>query len=323
MTKPLCIYHGNCADGFTAAWAVWKRFGNEFEYFPGVYQQPPPDVIDRDVVLVDFSYKREVMRAMRGHGKGKARSVLVIDHHKSAAEDLGAQEGNFCTDIGKWTGGLSWERHQENAAMDIMEGAADSVYCLFDMERSGAGMAWDFFHPEKPRPRLIDYVEDRDLWRFKLPGSRAFSANLFSLPYDFHMWDRVALASDDDRKRQAFIDEGEAIERKHHKDVAELVKALKRDMTIGGFRVPVANLPYTLTSDAGHLMCNEWNGDLRDDGVSTAMPPFAACYWDTPKGRVFSLRSVGDFDVAAIAAKYGGGGHKNASGFTLPHGAEP
>lgn len=25
MTKPVCIYHGNCFDGFTAAWAVWKR----------------------------------------------------------------------------------------------------------------------------------------------------------------------------------------------------------------------------------------------------------------------------------------------------------
>lgn len=320
--KPLCIYHGNCADGFTAAWAVWKRFGDEFDYHPGVYQQPPPDVTGRDVVLVDFSYKREVMRAMRGHGHGKARSVLVIDHHKSAADDLGTQEGNFCTDIGKWTGGLSWDRHLENAAMDIMEGAADSVYCLFDMERSGAGMAWDFFHPDTERPRLVRYVEDRDLWRFQLHNSRDINAYVFAHVYDFATWD--ALANEVEQDPDGAHKAGAAIEKKHHKDVAELVKALKQYMTIGGFRVPVANLPYTLTSDAGHLMCTQPMDGVGDADWCAEKPPFAACYWDTPKGRVFSLRSVdGGADVSAIAAQYGGGGHKNASGFTLPHGVSP
>ncbi len=325
MSKPLCIYHGNCADGFTAAWAVWKRFGDAWDYFPGVYQSPPPDVSGRDVVLVDFSYKREVMRAMRGHGgyvSGKARSVLVLDHHKSAAEDLGAREGNFCTQIHEWTGPLTWERHLGNAAQDEMEGAVDSVYCLFDMDRSGAGIAWDFFHPGELRPKIIDYVEDRDLWRFNLPQSRDFSANLFSLPYDFHMWDRVAVAMEDQQKRQAFLDEGGAIERKHHKDVAELVAAFRYEMIIGGHWVPVANLPYTLTSDAGHLMCQSYQSPQLQGEIVT--PPFAACYWDTPEGRVFSLRSIdGGADVSEIAKQYGGGGHKNASGFRLPHGAAP
>ena len=70
--------------------------------------------------------------------------------------------------------------------------------------------------------------------------------------------------------------------------------------------MPVANLPYTLTSDAGHLLAN---GE-----------PFAACYWDTPTGRVFSLRSTDDgLDVSEIAKKYGGGGHRNASGFRVAY----
>jgi nanoRNase/pAp phosphatase (c-di-AMP/oligoRNAs hydrolase) len=68
----------------------------------------------------------------------------------------------------------------------------------------------------------------------------------------------------------------------------------------------MANLPYTLTSDAGHLLC----GDTY---------PFAGCYWDTPEGRVFSLRSRDDgADVGEIAKLYGGGGHKHASGFRVP-----
>lgn len=80
-------------------------------------------------------------------------------------------------------------------------------------------------------------------------------------------------------------------------------------MVIGGQEIWVANIPYTLTSDAGNLMAR---GE-----------PFAACYWDTPNGRVFSLRSTKDgADVSAIAKSYGGGGHVNASGFQMPLGWE-
>ena len=86
-------------------------------------------------------------------------------------------------------------------------------------------------------------------------------------------------------------------------------------MVIGGQLVPVANLPYTLTSDAGHLMCVEPH--------EGSLAPFAACYWDPPDGRVFSLRSAeGGYDVSEIAKAYGGGGHKNAAGFTMPIGWE-
>ena len=59
-----------------------------------------------------------------------------------------------------------------------------------------------------------------------------------------------------------------------------------------------------MSSDAGHEL-----GKGR---------PFAACYWDTPDGRVFSLRSSADgADVSEVAKQYGGGGHRNASGFRV------
>lgn len=172
------------------------------------------------------------------------------------------------------------------------------------MARSGAGMTWDFFFPAEPRPKLIDHIEDRDLWLFKLDGTREIQASVFSFPYDFAVWDWLMTCH-----LPILRAEGEAIERKHHKDVAELVDVTKRRMKIGGHEVWVANLPYTLTSDAGHLMAR---GE-----------PFAACYWDTPDGRVFSLRSTDEGqDVSAIAKQYGGGGHRNASGFRVPLGWE-
>jgi len=273
---PICIYHGNCADGFGAAWAVRESLG-DIEFHAGVHQDQPPDTADRDVILVDFSYKRPVLEEM----VGTAKSVLVLDHHKTAAEDL------------EWlpSAGESYEDWLESGL---------TFAAVFDMERSGAGIAWDFFH-NVARPPLIDHIEDRDLWRFKLPHTREIQAAVFSYPYDFEVWTRLMYATE----LSELMLEGSAIERKHHKDIAELVSVVTRPMNIAGHVVPMANLPYTLTSDAGHLLC----GDEY---------PFAGCYWDTPEGRVFSLRSRDNgADVGEIAKQYGGGGHKHASGFRV------
>src|SRR5688500_6169509 len=83
--RPLCIAHGSsCIDGLAAAWVVHRALGDDVEFVYASYGQDPPDVAGRDVVIVDFSYKRPVLEAMAA----RARSVLVLDHHKSAAEDL-------------------------------------------------------------------------------------------------------------------------------------------------------------------------------------------------------------------------------------------
>lgn len=283
MTPDICIYHGNCQDGFGAAWAVWKRFGDAVEYFPGIYGQPAPDVLGKTVVMVDFSYKRPVIEAM---AKDAAR-ILILDHHKSAAEDLAGIPAP-----------PTW--------FEFFIGC-EGVSAVFDMERSGAGLAWDYFHPETPRPRLIQHIEDRDLWRFKLPCTREISADLFSRPYDFETYDRMAELAE--INPAIMVNGGEAIERKLQKDVAELLGVMTRRMVIGGVSVPVANLPYTMASEAA--------GKLAEG------EPFAACYFDGADARTFSLRSRGDgMDVSEIAKRYGGGGHRGAAGFRVPIGWE-
>jgi uncharacterized protein len=262
--KKLCIYHGNCADGFTSAWVVRQALGEDVDFHAGVYQNAPPDVEGRDVVMVDFSYKRATLEQIRD----RAASVLILDHHKTAEADLKALPG---------------------------------VVSVFDMDRSGARITWDHYFPGKPPPALLLHVEDRDLWRFALRKTREIQASVFAYPYEFKVWDFLMSA---DLEQLAV--EGEAIERKHFKDIRELVDVVTRPMNIAGHVVPIANLPYTLTSDAGHLLAKG--------------KPFAGCYWDTPAGRVFSLRSTDDgMDVAEIAKQYGGGGHRNASGFRLSY----
>lgn len=265
MKKPIVIYHSKCADGFSAAWCFWNKYGDEYEYYPGVYGNPPPDVSGRDVFLVDFSYKRNVVEQMIK----VAKNVVLIDHHKTAIDDLANLEG---------------------------------LIQYVDLNRSGATLAWDFLNPLESRPPLLGHIEDRDLWKFKLPNTREIQSYVFSHEYTFESWDK--LMSADQVELMKMTAAGSAIERKHQKDVAELVNVCKRRMTIGGYDVPVACLPYTMVSDAGNIMAQN---EL-----------FSACYWDTKDARIFGLRSTeSGIDVSEIALKYGGGGHKNAAGFQV------
>lgn len=267
MSKPLVIYHANCADGFTAAWVFWSMYGDSFEYYPGVYSKPPPDCLNREVYMVDFSYKRPVMERILD----ECLSLTVLDHHKSAIEDL-------------------------DPLLSHAKFSAD-----FDIERSGARIAWDFVYPDKPPPALLLRVEDRDLWKFNFDDTRDIQACVFSYEYTFENWDRMMKHGD----LFDMAGQGRAIERKHFKDIKELLKEYQRTMVIAGHVVPVCNVPYTMSSDAGHIMAEH--------------APFAACYSDGPDGRHFSLRSRKGtgMDVSEIAKLYGGGGHANASGFKV------
>lgn len=311
--KPLCIYHGNCADGFSAAWVVRRFFSGEVDFHAGIYQNEPPKIVRGQIVIfVDFGYKRDVM--LRFLQEQRPEAVLLLDHHKSAVEDLKA-DGCYIIDMGAYEGQKDWPRFLQNVAQDYVEGGP-RIYTVFDLHKSGAGLAWDFFYPGMKRPRLLDHIEDRDLWRFALPNTREIQATVFSHPYDFDVWSLLMNQSASVEGLADLVNEGIAIERKHHKDIAELVNVVTRPMRIGGHVVPIANLPYTLTSDAGHLLCRV--PDPNGPPGTFIEYPFAGCYWDTQGGRVFSLRSrEGGADVSEIAKQYGGGGHKNASGFRI------
>ena len=278
-TNTLCIYHGNCADGFGAAWVVRKALGPEVEFYAAGHGHLPLDVSGRHVLIVDFAYDYATLMAMAA----QALSILVLDHHKTAQADL-------------------LKVPVAGAFGEPVEGG--NVHALFDMNRSGAGLAWDYFFAGQPRPALIDHIEDRDLWRFKLPGTREVLSNLFSYPQDFTVWDTLLAAPVED-----LLADGIAIERQRQKTVADLLRSTARRMSIGGHDVPVANIPSLFASDAGNIM--------------TQGEPFAACYSDGPKGRSFSLRSTDEgMDVSEIAKQFGGGGHRNASGFRVPYGHE-
>lgn len=296
MWKPdLCIYHGNCDDGFGAAYAVWKRWGDDVEFFPASYGKPPPDVTDKDVIMVDFSFKYPVMREL---GRA-AKSIVVLDHHKTAqAEMIEWGAGQTATAL---------EKRLASADFDIAHALMQNtlpIIAWFDMDKSGARMTWEFCHPGLPVPDLIKHVEDRDLWRFALPYTRHVSAAVRSYKQAFDRWDAWVEAGD----VTALIRDGGAILRAEQKLISQFMEQVIFD-EIGGCIVPTVNVPYHFASDTANELLGKFE-----------YAPFAAAWFRRGDGKFqVSLRSEDSrADVSEIAKLYGGGGHRNAAGFEVP-----
>lgn len=272
--KPLVVYHEGCADGIGAAWCFWKQFGDTMDYHPGVYNMAPPDVFDRDVYMVDFSYNPNVMVEICKY----ANHVILLDHHQTALEGLWhlvAEHSNFNMDYAT-------------------------------LEKSGSMIAWDYVKQttghNRKLPAIIAHIQDRDMWKFKLPNTREIMDAVFSYPKTFEAYDALMKLSKNSLK--GLIKEGMVIRRKFLLDLESIADQCKRMMTIGGVEVPVANANGMYASELGNFL---------SEGQ-----PFAATYYDTEKFRVFSLRSVpGGMDVSVVAMGYGGGGHKHAAGFKV------
>lgn len=157
---------------------------------------------------------------------------------------------------------------------------------------------------------LIQLIEDRDLWRFTFAETKAFNLWLRSEPFSFDRWSEIAVQLDAEAHDGSIIREAAAMQRFHDRKVAEIA-ARVRHLRIGGHVAPVCNCPPEFASEVAHHIL-----ERHKDAA------FAATYSDGPKGRGYSLRSddVGEYrlDVSEIAATYGGGGHRNAAGFTVP-----
>jgi uncharacterized protein len=261
--KPLVIYHAGCWDGFCAAWVARSALG-ECEFVPTNYGEQPPEVTGRDVFILDFSFPRPVMLAMLG----SAKSLLCLDHHKTAEEALRGLD-----------------------------------FCRFDMNKSGARLTWEHFYPDTKSPWLVDYTEDRDLWLWELPRSRAINASLRTHPLDFELWDKLG----DDLRGFAVPNvlavEGEAILRSEEQIVRQHVHNAQ-ETTIDGHRVLIVNATCYVSEIAGSLANRR---------------PFGVVWFEGDDNeRVYSLRSdENGIDVSEIAKAHGGGGHARAAGFRV------
>ena len=181
---------------------------------------------------------------------------------------------------------------------------------IHDNNKSGAMLAWKYFHPDTEVPMFIKHIDDYDRWIFALEGTKAFQKALWSQPFDFKAWKIIFLTPgyETDAYHLMYA-EGKAILRAHDQNVQAVLKGAKRPCTIiGTFDAKIVglacNCPSHLTSDVGHQLANESGS-------------YGLCWYVNKDNLVIcSLRSNGDYDVSAIAKEFGGGGHRNAAGFT-------
>lgn len=277
--RPLVLYHANCADGFCAAWVAHQTFGNRADYQPVQYGQAPPDAHGRhSVYLLDFCYPREQLEALAR----QSLYTFVLDHHRSRVPDMA---------------GRYYEAGQEEQEQFYGHG---TLICRYHPGKSGARLAWEYFHGG-PAPWLVDYVEDRDLWRWKLPDSREISAAIASYPFDFGRWDEWEGYGPGSDTFGEMVEAGKAILRYQAQQVASICSQA-REVEVGGHRVLAACTSVLFSEVAGTLAEGR---------------PFGAAWFVRKDGRKqWSLRSVSDgIDVSEVARSLGGGGHKHAAGF--------
>lgn len=283
-SNDVVFFHHPCADGFTAAWAAHKA-SPDVQTVPLAHSAfeslvPPADSVADvgDLYFLDICPPPSVAAKLLER-LPETSHIYVLDHHKSAVEAFEAA-------------GLNHPR----------------LHTTFDMDKSGARLAWEHFHPGAPVPKLIEIVEDRDLWRFSLPGAAEVSAFLFSLDYGFDIWTSVATDLDTESGFEYIVALGSALRRKHDKDVREMIDGgVVTSVNIGGVTVPALNVPYFYASEAGHALLGVWPN-----------AHFAATFYLSADGWKFSLRSEDSrADVSEIARRYGGGGHRNSAGFRV------
>ena len=176
-------------------------------------------------------------------------------------------------------------------------------YAHFDQTKSGCAMVWEAFH-SLPLPALLAYVQDRDLWKFELPESKGVNLYIATLDYDFLLWDKLAAY---DGFTGHAKDSGWAIRAFQDNQIKSALKNVRPMLFCAegeSWEVPVCNCSANV-SEVGNVLCKEYPA-----------APFSVTYCDRKDVRSWSLRSVGDFDVSRIARVFGGGGHKNAAGFS-------
>ncbi len=269
--RPLVIFHGGCPDGLVSAWQVWRRYFDRADYYPGRYGDPPPSCTDRLVYIVDFSYPPEQLNKMAD----EATRIIVFDHHETAVNRF-----------------ADWrERHD--------------VELYFDLSHAGCKLTADYF-AGGTNNWIVDYAEDRDLWKFELPNSREVNAVIATTILGKEPLEAFKALEDlRPQPMKNVVSQGKGALAQIETFIRQLKFAAVRMNFAGHDNIPVVNMAMPMVSDVLNV--------LNQDAL------FAAAY-TLEKGRAkFSLRSTksAHFNVAQLAEKFGGGGHPEAAGFNL------
>lgn len=306
VTSAVVLYHHPCIDGIFAALAAhsyFKRRNVPCRFVPHrVYEDLDPCTMevnaDDSLYLCDYAGPSSAFAIKLAQ---RARSVTILDHHKSAFDKFTQLR----------------EKH-----------LPQNLDVNFDMARSGCTMALDYFQPSgltADQQQLFYYAEDADLWRWKLPGSRAFHAGMTSLPKDKYDFDASGDVSIFKRLLALtpleIITQGDLVLGEQQKAIDEVLQH-SFVISLGGLNGKFgrclavrADQAKDLRSHIGHALAMK----SRDAGLRAmgAVAYIETAMGDDSKIKI-SLRSFGETeDTTSISVAMGGGGHCNASSFIL------
>lgn len=267
MKNIIILYH-NDLDGFGAAWAAWKKFGNKADYLAADYGKPIPEgPKNKEVYMFDLCFSEEKMKLLLRENK----KLIVIDHHISKKEEV-----KISTDF-RW-----------------------------DIGHSGCILSWNYFHKNKKIPKLLKYIEDTDLWKFKIPFTRELMRVLDNKPYDFKLWNKIAAEFENKQKLLGYLREGKVIVSFINKEV-EAIASEWEEAVFEKRKTSIVNSPI-FGAELGHYLIKKTKNPV-------------AVIWSLKKGKIrVQLRSSNKVDVSLMAKKYGGGGQRRAAGFYLEAG---
>ena len=284
------IYHSGCFDGFTGFYLFTKS--GKMEKKPVVYpdypstDKVPPGIEGKNVISIDVAYKPWIVEKIAK----KANKFLFIDHH------------------------ITHQRAIQSLQLPVPHEV------VYQIDRCGATLVWEYFFPNKPKPEFVKMIEDNDLGRWQLPDTLNFIAGLevkHRLKPNFDIlrsWDNLLAPS----YLKKLIIRGRHYNEYKTKMInlqsrraeflkfpsKKLIKKLKLD--IPSRRVGVLNGGGVSVSLVGKKIAEDSNCEY-------------ALIWRyslSEKKFIFSFRSIST-DVEVVARAFGGGGHKLAAGAAI------
>lgn len=286
MKNILVLYHASCNDGIASAWVAYQQFGEEAEYLSWQYGKPLPDVKGRKVFMLDLSLPKEKIEEI----KDEVEFLVIIDHHKTAIAEL----EDLYTDIRAYDDLKLLTPHPEW-----------KVFTWLDTEYCGALLTWMFFNElsgSQP-PRVLDFINDYDLWQHKLTGTREFNAWLASGARTIGRFDSAL--NENGQVRPSIIEIGHSILEYNATIVRSIKKAYVRETIWEGHRVALVNCPSHLRNEVADALSTDFD--------------MVVCYTIQMNEVVYSLRSAGQVDVSQVARRVGGGGgHATSAAFIVP-----
>ena len=274
----IVCYHKNCPDGIGGLWVA-----NHYQEIPIHYPLPAgenPEIDqleEKRILFVDVCPQVHFILSTIH----TAKKITILDHHKTSKEMVDT----------------------------IVRENIPNLEVVFDMERSGARIAWDYFFPASPCPFFIQYIEDKDLWKWKLEFSQEIN---FALQDHLNLKEFTCFFQQEKTSFQTLLKEGEALKEKND----EKIKLISSQAIKGSFHCDeqtyhvmiVENADRSLTSDVGNYLCESY-----------PEIDFAVITFQKPEYYSVSLRGIKGKcpDLSKIAEHYGGGGHESSSGMRV------